>query len=54
MKGLGTDHVISGPIRGLVINFTFRGYTDIVTLRLNWPSEKTFCNRPTCILSNHV
>ena len=25
MRGLETDHVISGPMRGLKINFTWRG-----------------------------
>ena len=41
MRGLGADHVISGPLRGLKINITGRGHswsvTDIATTRLNWP-----------------
>ena len=36
MRGLETDHVISGPMRGLKINITGRGqthiHTDIATL----------------------
>ena len=43
MKGMGTDHVISGPIKDLIINcIQWRRQTvkqtDIATLRLNWPS----------------
>ena len=43
MRAVGTDHVISGPMRGLEINF-IQGHkthedtlTDIATLRLNCP-----------------
>ena len=41
MRGLETDHVISGPMRGLKINFTGRGHTykhtGIANIRLTRP-----------------
>ena len=34
MRGLGTDHVILGPMRGLKIDITGRGQTDGQTSQL--------------------
>ena len=45
MRGLGTDHVISGPRRGLEINVMARDntqtyrHTDIATTRLTQPKS---------------
>ena len=42
MRGLGTDHVISGPMRGAKklhpMAKQTNSQTDMATLRLNWPS----------------
>ena len=53
--GLRTDHVISGPIRGLKINYMARGHTniqtDIATTRLTRPCCENLIYGNLCLLN---